>query len=105
MPKGKPNKKPVVKQSEIGNELHHPADEGYKYHATFCPTWRTELDCGEFEGLQDAVEGVVELAGKWEDEESHFTWQQVDANHWVATGHDGQVETNMPIAKIERVAE
>jgi hypothetical protein len=104
MPKGKPNKKPVVKQSEIGNELHHPADAGYKYHATFCPTWRTELDCGEFDSLEEAQQSLADCATELEVT-VNLGWYSDIPNTWLATGNDGQVETVMTIAKIERVAE
>lgn len=105
MPKGKPNKKPVVKQSEIGNELHHPVDDGYKYRAVFCPTWRTEIACGAHDELDIAQDTIIDVAQMDFNVTPILTWQQVDTDNWIATGYDGQVETNMPIAKIERVAE
>lgn len=103
MPKGKPNKKPVVKQSEIGNELHHRVDEGYRYHATFCPTWRTELDCGEFEGLEQAQQAIISMGEEYERDVIP-AWKRETPDTWLANGHDGDVDTLLIIAKIERVA-
>lgn len=82
---------------------------GASYHATFIPTWRTEVDCGDHASLAAAQAAIVtagEFWGAGAKRKSSFRvkWQQQSASEWTATGHDGQVETTMVIARIVRVA-
>lgn len=105
MPKGKPNKKkPAPVQSEIGNELHRFTGDGYKYHATFCPTWRTELDCGSWDSVERAQQAVIDVGGEFERDVIP-AWHRETPDTWLASGHDGEVDTMLTIAKIVRVAE
>jgi len=100
-------KKPVNKKPEPTADEAIQADvvalgKGI-YHATFTPTWRTQIDCGIYNTLNGAQVAIEYTVGLGKETESRFDWQQVDAENWIATGHDGRVETNLPIAKIVRV--
>ena len=110
MPKKKPvSKKPVYKEFEsvdaLTDDEKDQQSDGYTYHATFCPTWRTEIACGAHDELDIARGTIIDVAQMDFNVTPILTWQQVDTDNWIATGYDGQVETVMTIAKIERVAE
>ncbi len=73
-----------------------------RYHATFTPTWRSEIDCGEHDSLEDAQQAIIDVAGEFEADVIP-AWHRESPILWLATGHDGQVDTVMTIAKIEQV--
>lgn len=91
------------------------------FHATFTPTWRPEIDCGDHDSVEAAKQAVDQTFKEITNEKTiesaavalglpetrfhivHFKWQQLSDTEWIATGHDGQVETNMTIATITQV--
>ena len=79
-------------------------DDGYRYQATFCPTWRTEVNCGEHESLDAARFAIGVEAEGFNKGGLLLEWDNIDDANWTASGWDGEVETNLTIAKITRVA-
>ncbi len=114
MPKKKPVNKPVNKHTkeitpnkadsdtekilELQRQFNITAKD-YKYHATFCPTWRTELDCGDHETLEEAQQAIVDVGMEFEADVIP-AWHRETPDMWVANGRDGQVDTTLTIARI-----
>ncbi len=84
--------------------------DGATYHATFTPTWRTEIDCGDHATLEDAQQAVKTTAIEFASKERgssrglSFEWHQIYDNEWAATGNDGFADTTMAIARIVMVS-
>lgn len=71
------------------------------YHATFIPTWRAELDCGDHATLEEAQQAVIDVGAEFEADVIP-AWHRETPDTWLASGHDGQQDTTMTIAKITR---
>ncbi len=100
-----PDPSQVEMLNELGDTLEALSTkdtDGSRYHATFTPTWRPEVDCGEHDSLKAAQQAVVDVAGEFEADVIP-AWHRESPVLWLATGHDGQVDTMMTIAKIEQV--
>lgn len=99
-------KKPQIVIPELSPDetvIDNPTPSALRYHAVFTPTWRTELDCGDHSSVkaaQKAIQSVIEGLGV---AINYCAWAEIDDAHWIATGHDGQTETTLPIATITRV--
>ncbi len=100
-----PDPSQVEMLNELGDTLEALSTkdtDGSRYHATFTPTWRPEIDCGEHDRLEDAQQAIIDVAAEF-DVNPMLGWHRESPVLWLATGHDGQVDTMMTIAKIEQV--
>lgn len=90
-------KKTAVQESPV-------VDDGARYHSLFKPTWRPEIDCGEHESFDAAVQFIHKAIDQHIQTYYYLAWEEDDDGNWSAAGHDGVEETNMPFAYITRVA-
>src|SRR5689334_4070864 len=78
-------------------------ESGATYHASFTTTWRPEIDCGDHGDVETAKEAVEKAAVDLGADNLILAWRRESPLVWLATGHDGQVDTNLTIAKIVQV--
>ncbi len=106
--------KPVILEPDVVEQLNELGDtldslsasdtDGSRYHATFTPTWRPEIDCGDHATLEEAQQAVIDVGAEFEADVIP-AWHRETPDTWLATGHDGKVDTLLTIAKIVMVSE
>lgn len=94
--------KVVIPETSPDETVIETAPTGSRYHAVFTPTWRPEIDCGDHDSVEDAQTAIERTSAEYH-KTPFFAWRRESPLVWLATGHDGEVDTNMTIAMITEV--
>lgn len=86
----------------FGTQLTHQKEQGGTFHAVFTPTWRPEIDCGDHDSVEAAQVAIERTAAEFH-RTPFLAWRRESPLVWLASGHDGEVDTNMTIATIKQV--
>ncbi len=105
--------KPVILEPDVVEQLNELGDTlealsasdtaNAIYHATFTPTWRTQIDCGDHATLEEAQQAIIDVGAEFEADVIP-AWHRETPDTWLASGHDGEVHTTMTIARIVMVS-